>query len=150
MWIAGHAGIQGNEMADKRAKEANKEPLHTSPYFTTKDIKYYVKKHITDCCLNDWRHSNHHYKLSNPSGLKPQYSNIIPCKNIKTFIRIRIGHTLEWFERLHNTSYPRCPHLQQRRFSIFSCNKPSDLLNRTDDNNINLFVKYFQICKLNI
>ena len=110
MWTPGHAGIQGNEVADNWAKETNKKLLHASPYFTTKDIKNYVKQHITDCCLNDWRHSNHHYKLSNPFGQQPQFSNSITCKNIKTFIRIRIRQTymsLLWFGRLHNTSYPR-------------------------------------------
>ena len=105
MWTPGHAGIQGNELADNWAKETNKKLLHASPYFTTKDIKNYVKQHITDCCLNDWSHSNHHYKLSNPSGQKPQYYNTITRKNIKTFIRITYytWTPLEWYKQTHMT-----------------------------------------------
>lgn len=39
LWVPGYAEIEGNEMADKRAKAASKEALHMSAYFTTKDIK---------------------------------------------------------------------------------------------------------------
>uniref|UniRef100_A0A0A1XCF4 Gag-Pol polyprotein n=1 Tax=Zeugodacus cucurbitae TaxID=28588 RepID=A0A0A1XCF4_ZEUCU len=158
MWVPGHVGIKGNEWPTYVQKQQAKNHYTRRAYFTTKDIKQYVKQH-TYCFQNDWISYNHHDKLANPLGKTPHYSNNNTCKNIKTFVRIKIGHKLATRGHLLNgTNKPKCPlcgsgdftinhildrcsPLQQPRVLIFGNTKPSDLLNCTDDNNVNLFEK---------
>uniref|UniRef100_A0A0K8VY27 Putative RNA-directed DNA polymerase from transposon X-element n=1 Tax=Bactrocera latifrons TaxID=174628 RepID=A0A0K8VY27_BACLA len=168
MWVPAHIGIRGNETADRRAKAACCEPLYISEHFTDKDIRKLVKQSISITFSSEWRDYKHHYKDCNPTGSKPYYGTSCPTRNIATFTRLRIGHTLATHAHLLNgTTKPNCPHcgssdfnvmhildncpdLQQIRLSLFNNTKPSDYLKATNDRSINLIAKFVALSKLNI
>uniref|UniRef100_A0A0K8VQJ3 RNase H type-1 domain-containing protein n=1 Tax=Bactrocera latifrons TaxID=174628 RepID=A0A0K8VQJ3_BACLA len=168
MWVPSHIGIHGIEIADKKAKEASKQPLHFFDYFTDKDIRRLVETYVNEIQVREWSNHDHHYKKFNPAGTKPLYPGKGTCKNIRTFIRLRIGHTTATHAHILNgVNKPNCmfcgsndvtvihlldtcPALQRIRANVFSNKKPSLYLERTDDSNIEMIAKYISLCKLNI
>uniref|UniRef100_W8BNQ0 Putative RNA-directed DNA polymerase from transposon X-element n=1 Tax=Ceratitis capitata TaxID=7213 RepID=W8BNQ0_CERCA len=166
MWVPGHVGIKGNEYADQRAKAGGSEPIHLFDYIIEKDIKKLVTSHLQTWFSSKWIGYQHHYKNFNFDGTKPLYPSSISCNKIRTFVRLRIGHTV--FSHSHllkGTDKPPCPFCGSNQITVthilddcvelnvirnilFKCNKPSELLKKTDENNINIIHKFFLARKL--
>lgn len=95
LWIPGHSGIRGNEIADKMAKEALSLEIPKNSRLFSNDLKNFVKKQI-------WYQRNEKWKIDGRNTKLFNFKNdIIPWKEIfylnrKDSIiisRLRIGHT---------------------------------------------------------
>ncbi|XP_053968237.1 uncharacterized protein LOC128869671 isoform X6 [Anastrepha ludens] len=168
MWVPGHAGIKGNEVADERANKARMQPLHFFNHFTPKDLRRYASNYLAGKLTHDWAAYHHYYKLNNPRGTKPIFPSDSPCRGIRTFVRLRIGHAIPTHSHLLNgvlkppCSYcnipdlsvqhllDECPGLSQIRTTVFGSSKPSDHLKLANSDNINAFLKFQILAKLNI
>jgi len=96
IWIPGHIGIRGNELAALASKNATKLPLILTPNYNFQDIKKYLKNtlctetkntlHIT----SNWCQSTHpnmtNTPILDPSNNMSRYDQII-------ITRLRLGHT---------------------------------------------------------
>ncbi|XP_049316160.1 RNA-directed DNA polymerase from mobile element jockey isoform X1 [Bactrocera dorsalis] len=167
MWIPGHAGIRGNQLADDRAKKASREPVFSYAHVTSKDIRNLLKKELYESNSRDWIDFQHQYKEHNPTGVKPNYPSDCSCQYIKIFVRLRLGHTLRTHNYLLNkTEKPSCtlcnhPNdsvnhilndctaLAQKRKTIFGNREPSRLLKTPNIDNINAINSFLKICKIN-
>lgn len=93
IWIPGHAGIRGNEIADEQAslaiKNTDTPPIKQISY---DDTKKYIKKCINDKWQNIWTKQN--TKLSEIKGDTTKWHNpLLKRKEEVVINRLRIGHT---------------------------------------------------------
>uniref|UniRef100_W8C4N5 RNase H type-1 domain-containing protein n=1 Tax=Ceratitis capitata TaxID=7213 RepID=W8C4N5_CERCA len=165
MWIPGHASIKGNEIADDRAKKAGNEPIHMFNFFTAKDIRSQVQSFLNSTLAREWSNYNHPYKNHNPTGTKPIYPTEGLSHEIKSFIRLRIGHTSRTHSHLLKGSeklwcipcnsnvtathiLDECINLRQNRSTIFGNMKPSNLLKTPSLDNIRAINKFLKLCNI--
>lgn len=166
MWVPGHVGITGNEAADQRAKLATNEPLVSSPVMLTPDFKRLIRNSLIETKLQEWQNFYHHYKNYNLRGLGPIFPLKVPCNDLKSFTRLRIGHTIVTHSHImKGENRPQCPfctspdlsvihlldecaNLQYIRTEVFGNATPSSYLGQMDPKHIQTVAKFLKLANL--
>ncbi|XP_069962358.1 uncharacterized protein [Bactrocera oleae] len=94
MWIPGHCGIPGNELADKEAKNATLSPCIYVRTNESNDILRFVANFSKLKAKAEWYTYDNRYRLVNPELRKAVYSSTCSIPEIKIFTRLRLGHTI--------------------------------------------------------
>lgn len=92
IWVPGHAGIPGNEMADKIAKTALGEPLLHFNTLNKKDSRKHILQTAHTLNITSWKDYSHYYSQINPQAQKTIYPTNIPQNVLRCYIRLRLGH----------------------------------------------------------
>nr|AMS38373.1 hypothetical protein [Bactrocera tryoni] len=110
MWIPGHAGITGNHFADLAAKNVARTPALTYYVSSKQDILNLIKHKRHQKNASEWKTFKHHYAVINPARNRIIYSSTVPTSAMKTYTRLRIGHTIITHAHLLSGKSPSiCP-----------------------------------------
>ena len=92
-WLPSHVGIDGNENADKLAKEALKLQCKKTQKIHHMDLRQKVQKHISSLWEKKWNEQtlNKLHKIKPKLG--PRKPLLLPRKDSVIFTRLKIGHT---------------------------------------------------------
>ena len=103
-WLPGHAGIVGNEMADKEAKAAAVNGYPSTQGIPVEDVKKYIKRKVLEKVRSDWD------KVTVERVKFKEVCTTIPScpfnlglsrrENVK-LTRLRIGHTRVTHKKLY-------------------------------------------------
>lgn len=94
-WVPAHAGVEGNERADKAAKEAINSQNHVNVSVPYSDFKETIRNHVDKKWQNLWSNLTNNLKLKeiHPSTKKWKSSNLLERRTSIILTRLRIGHT---------------------------------------------------------
>ena len=113
-WLPAHVGIDGNERADKLAKEANQKQILTSYPLERKEVKRLLNKAMKENWQRIYDTSKHRLHIGQ---IKPKIENwawvLLGARSLETVMtRLRIGH-VELNVHLHRFKMkddPNCQH----------------------------------------
>ena len=118
LWIAGHAGITSNELADKCAKEAAQEAINLdfdeAQPLSFSEIKKEIQSDITDCWQRQWGRyiACHMLHLITPTISTNSVYSCSDSSVDKGINRLKAGHSNfsehRWKMKIPDTSSPLC------------------------------------------
>lgn len=96
VWIPSHVGIEGNQLADKMAKEASGNGVDDNIPIRAEDVKNTLKQTILDCWQTEWNHT-----VAKLREVKPMVHPWLDVQKLRSLnrreqsvvTRLRIGHT---------------------------------------------------------
>lgn len=171
IWTPGHCQLDGNEFADKSAKEATNSPLIMTNNYSITDINKFLKTYYVEN-NNFMQQTSTWYKTININKLNINdfYKSNINRRDFIKFERLRLGHT--FLSHAHIINLPQtifcncninpseilkhilcsCPKFQKYRQNIFkNIPNPKDILTNPTECNITkilTFLKETELYKL--
>ena len=96
-WLPSHAGIKGNELADKEAKAAIGLDVISTQEIPVSDIKAYIKRKVYDDWRFKWKTKEKYKRVKLhticPTIRRTPINLNLPRKDTWKLTRLRIGHT---------------------------------------------------------
>nr|CAI5844276.1 unnamed protein product [Callosobruchus analis] len=92
VWVPGHIGVRGNEVADQAAKAAISDGIPETKV-RYEDLKHFVKVKCQEYWQREWQECDTHLKLLQPTIKNWSYPKGLSRKEQVCLTRVRIGHS---------------------------------------------------------
>lgn len=125
LWIPSHIGIEGNELADKYAKEATKMVLITEVPCLPQVITNPFKTFLLDKLQHEWQNSGNFLRRHNSYLNRPLYHEQYSRIQCIMLARLRVGKALFNTQHYYNNSNPlmcrNCHHVMSISHILEDC-----------------------------